>query len=281
MQSYRAGYTSLDVIKVGDFKLVLSHLLKVPEKDWRPKYGDLFERGILSPGNCILIRAPGASILVDPNDFALSSSPDSEYYPSPGYKPPPDLVTQLRTISVKPEDITHVVITHAHFDHYAGVTRKTSSGKFEPTYPRARYYLGAADWESQMIREDLEKENSEARNTLQVLHDLKMLELVKGAKILPGSVNIIPSPGESPGHQLLEVTSGDRSFYCVGDLFHHWVEVEEPDWGPDWADAKLNTVSKKMLSEAAASTNAIVIPGHMAPGRIRKKDGSFHWEEEK
>ncbi len=136
MQSYLAGDTSLDVIKVGDFKLLLSHMLKVPETAWRPKYGDLFERGISSPGNCILIRAPGASIMVDPNDFALSCSPDSEYYPSPDYKAPPDLVTQLETISVRPEDITHVVITHAHFDHYAGVTRKTNSGKLEPTFPK-------------------------------------------------------------------------------------------------------------------------------------------------
>ncbi len=108
-----------------------------------------------------------------------------------------------------------------------------------------------------------------------------MLELVRGPKTLHPSVNIIPAPGESPGHQLLEVTSAGKLFYCVGDLFHHWVEVEEPEWGPDWGDAKLNAVSKKMLSEAAVSTNALVIPGHMAPGRIRKKDGSFHWEAEK
>ncbi len=143
MQSYRAGDTSLDVIKVGDFKLLLSHMLKVPETAWRPKYGDLFERGIPSPGNCILIRAPGASIMVDPNDFALSCSPDSEYYPSPDYKAPPDLVTQLETISVRPEDITHVVITHAHFDHYAGVTRKTQLGKIRAHLPYSEILSGS------------------------------------------------------------------------------------------------------------------------------------------
>ena len=124
MQSYSAGDITLYVANVGDFKLVLSQMLKVPERDWRPKYGDLFTKPNLSPGNCILVRMPGASIVIDPNDYALSCSPDSEYYPAPDYRHPPDLVSQLATISVKPEGITHVVITHAHFDHYAGVTKK-------------------------------------------------------------------------------------------------------------------------------------------------------------
>lgn len=282
MKSYRSGKMDLDVIKVGDYKLLLSHMLKVSEKEWRPKYRELFERRIASPGNSTLVRTPGSFIIVDPDDFALSCRPDSEYHPGAGYKPPPDLLSQLEGISVKPEQVTDVVITHAHYDHYAGVTRKSRSGKFEPTFPKAKYYIGKADWESPMIKEDLKKENSEARDTLAVLSDRKMLELVTDPVTLANSVKIVPASGESPGHQLLQVQCAGQFYYCVGDLFHHWVEVENPDWNPDWADRQQNSVSRKMLYEAASNKNALVIPGHMNPGRIRKKeDGSFHWVDEK
>lgn len=282
LRSYRSGDASVFVINVGDFKLRLSNMLKVPEKDYRPKYGDLFDREILSPGNCILIKTTDGSIMVDPNDFAASCTKDSEYYPAPDYKAPPDLLAQLKSISAKPEDITHVVITHAHYDHYAGVTQRTQSGKYEPTFPNAKYYLGAADWESPPVKEGMQEKNSDVQNTLGVLYDRKMLELVSGPETLFGSVMIIPAHGESPGHQLLELqSSSGETFYCVGDLFHHWVEVDETDWGPDWADLEQNAETKRKFCETASSKKAIVIPGHMNPGRIvKKRDGVFHWEED-
>lgn len=282
MRSYRTGDVGVTVIKVADFKLVLSRMLSVPEEEWRPRYGNLFEVGVSSPGNCTLVRTPESLIMVDPNDFALSSGPDSEYHPGPGYEPPPDLLTQLETIHVKPEEITRVVITHAHYDHFAGITGKAGSGKFSPAFPDARYYIGKADWESPMIREELQKENPGALGALIALHDLKMLELVTGQKTLDRFVTILPAPGESPGHQLLQVDSSGQSLYCVGDLFHHWVEVENPDWNPAWADPERNAASRRTLFEAASSKKALVIAGHMNPGKInREGDGSFHWHEEK
>jgi glyoxylase-like metal-dependent hydrolase (beta-lactamase superfamily II) len=280
LQSYEAGNDELHVIKVGDFKLNLSQMLKVPEAEWRPKYGDLFETPVQSPGNCIFIRTTDASIVVDPNDYLASCTPDSEYYPSPDYQPPPDLVSQLSEISVRPENVTHVVITHAHYDHYAGVTRKNRSGKYEPTYPNARYFLGAKDWRSEMVREGLEKENSDTQKTLGTLNERKMLQLVDGDFSLSTDVRIISAPGESPGHQLVELQSAGQSFYCVGDLFHHWVEVNEPEWGADWADASSNGPSKRALCEAAVSKNSLVIPGHMSPGRVHLVEGSYRWKDE-
>jgi glyoxylase-like metal-dependent hydrolase (beta-lactamase superfamily II) len=280
-QSYRAGETSVHLIKVGDFKTSLSQQLNVPEKDWQPKYRDLFEKEILSPSNSALVRTAGSVIVVDPNDFVLTFPPQT--YPSSDYEVPPDLVTQLEGITVKTEDVTDVVITHAHYDHYAAVTRQDRSGKYTPTFPNAKYYLGAADWEHPMVKQELQEENSGARNSLGVLHEQKVLELVTGSKILNSAVRIIPAPGESPGHQILEVQSSGQTFYFIGDLFHHWVEVEEPNLNVTWADPKQNAVSKRMLREAASSRNALVIAGHMEPGKIRKKneDGAFEWEEEK
>jgi len=269
------------VLNLGDSKLNLSDFLKVSEEVWRPKYGKLFEQDIFTPGNTVYIKLPSASIIVDPNDYSESCQPGSKYFPSPGYQPPPTMLEQLDDLSVKPSDITKVIITHAHYDHYAGVTIKNKAGVYEPTFPNARYYLGAADWEaSELVGDALNKEGTPQRRTLGVLRDKKLLDLLRGTQSLDESMSIIPTPGESPGHQLLKVSSKGQSAYCVGDLFHHWVEIEEPGWGPEWVDVKKNLTSKKELCETAVSERALIIPGHMTPGRIRNREGSstnFQW----
>ena len=281
MKTFNAGKATVHVLKLADLRFRLADELKVDERDWRSKYGNLFEQATLIPSNAIYIKYLDLSIIVDPNDFSVSCPPDSEYFPYPDYKAPPDLLSQLTGISVRPEEINHVVITHAHHDHFAGVTR-LKGGKYAPTFPNAKYYLGAGDWESDEMKESLRNGGSYASKTFGVLRDYKMLEIVNGSLSLNNFVRILPFPGESPGHQILEVVAQDRSFYMVGDLFHHWVEIEELGWNPTWADARQNSASRKSLVELVLSKESIVIPAHMNPGRIRRKEGSsteHHWEE--
>jgi glyoxylase-like metal-dependent hydrolase (beta-lactamase superfamily II) len=281
MQSFSVGEATVRVFQTGDYKFRLADLLNVPESEWRPKYGDLFEKTLLVPSNSIHINLPAASILIDPNDYNASCPPGSEYFPSPDYHPPPGLLTQFRNLSMKPDDVTHVVITHAHYDHYAGVTRLLEEG-YEPSFPKAKYYLGAGDWDSDLVTKSLLKENSGVRKTLGVLRERKMLELISGVHDLTPNVQIIPAAGESPGHQALKLSSRGESLYCVGDLFHHSVEVESPSWCPEWADKEKNTASRFAISKLASSERALVMPGHMSPGRIMTKESSteFRWEAE-
>src|SRR5690349_17998006 len=43
----------------------------------------------------------------------------------------------LREAGVEPDSIDTVVMTHLHFDHSGGTTRKAASGKLEPVFRRA------------------------------------------------------------------------------------------------------------------------------------------------
>jgi glyoxylase-like metal-dependent hydrolase (beta-lactamase superfamily II) len=280
LQSFSIGEATVRVFQTGDYKFRLADLLNVPESEWKPRYGDIFEKTLFVPSNSVLIELPSTTILVDPNDYKASCPPSSEYFPGPEYKPPPDLIAQFKDFSKKPEDITHVLITHAHYDHYAGVTRLVD-GSYEPAFPNAKYYLGAEDWDSELVSKSLLKENSGARKTLGVLRDRKILELVRGVHNINDQVRIIPAPGESPGHQVLKLSSRGQSLYCVGDLFHHGVEVEQPNWCPEWADKVRNMESRTLVSKTAFVEKALVVPGHMKAGRIKTREGStteFLWE---
>jgi len=64
---------------------------------------------------------------VDANDYRATMTPDSQYA-LPDYTPPPAIPDQLTSLGVHPDDITHMVITHAHWDHFAGTTTLADGG---------------------------------------------------------------------------------------------------------------------------------------------------------
>ena len=269
------GPATVSVINLGDLKFSLAETLNVPESEWRPRYAAAFERQLLFPSQSIHIALPGASVLVDANNYAFSVTPDSPYLP-PNYQPPADLITQLLERNIYPEDITHLVITHAHFDHYAGVTTE-HDGQYLPSFPNAHCYLGGADWENPGIQRALQNTNSANSRTLGVLHQRGLLELVEGNRDLLPGLRIIAAPGESAGHQIVRVHLDGQTLYCLGDLYHHALEVEQPTWMVEWANPETNLASRHALAEAALAEDALLIPAHMPVGRLERTASGVRW----
>jgi glyoxylase-like metal-dependent hydrolase (beta-lactamase superfamily II) len=268
MESLDVGAARLTVINLGDLNFKLKDVISTQEAEWRPLYGSLFEQILPFPSQSVHVALDDSSILVDAGDYLKFAKEGAEYVDST-YTPPAGLVEQLLTIGVKQDEVTHVIITHAHYDHYAGITAE-KGGATLPTFPRARHLLGSGDWDWDEVKSALGNPLSNEAKTLGVIQRLGILDLVHGNKELTPGVQIISTPGESPGHQVLKVRSEGQTAYCVGDLFHHSVEVENPGWMASWCDAALNVRSRMMVLESAIQEDAIIIPAHMPPGRIKK-----------
>jgi len=276
VRTISVGFATVTVMNVGNVILTLSEIMNVSEGEWRPRYAADFEQPFVFPSQCIHIALPGASVLVDANDYAVSTPPGSAYAP-PNYQPPPGLIAQLLEQDIRPEDITHLVITHAHFDHYAGVTTRRN-GQAVPCFPHARCYLGKADWANPETQEALQNPDSEESRTFGVLHQLGLLELVDGDRELVPGVQIIAAPGESDGHQIVRMRSGDQTLYCLGDLYHHPVEVAQPSWMAQWANTDANLASRHSLAEAALAENALLIATHIPTiGRLARSEMGVTW----
>src|SRR6202158_3241430 len=57
------------------------------------------------------------------------------------------LIDALKLLGIEPGDITHVLLSHLHFDHCGGIVRRRPSGALEPAFPRARLLVQRGELE--------------------------------------------------------------------------------------------------------------------------------------
>ena len=277
MRTFRVGKASISLINLGDLGFKLKDVENVPENEWKQEYSDVFENTHPYPSQSVYISLPDQSVLVDAGDYSLFSIAESDYV-IPGYVPPPKLIEQLSEIGVSRHDIDCVVVTHAHYDHYAGVTI-ASHGTHVPTFPNATCFLGSEDFENPDTQKSLRDPDSEVRQTFGVLQKAGKLELVDRNRRLSDEIEIIASPGETPGHKIVRVRSEGETLYCVGDLFHHACEVEHVSWMASWDDPKTNVESRGELLGNALKEKAILAPSHMPLGRVESTPSGFRYVE--
>jgi glyoxylase-like metal-dependent hydrolase (beta-lactamase superfamily II) len=220
------------------------------------------------------VRIGHASILIDPGVGELD--PRSWLVTDLKLRRTPGVQAGLAARGIQPEQITHVLITHAHDDHFLGATVRRD-GQYLPRYPQARYVIGRADWADNPARED---PDSAVALRLGALDRLGLLDVVEGdAAIVPG-VTMIPAPGESPGHAIVHVASAGDHFYYLGDLYHHTCEVAHPDWVMTHRDTAAMIASRqRLLADAVPRGALMVFTHHIFPGcgRIVSTEGEYRW----
>jgi glyoxylase-like metal-dependent hydrolase (beta-lactamase superfamily II) len=274
VESRRLGDATVTAISDGAGYSTVIKALMVPEAVWRQEVEANDEGEVLLGFNVCHVRIGDASILID-TGFD-DPSPSSPWMP-PKYRRSPGVQAGLAALGIPPDAVTHVLITHAHGDHIAGATVERAGARL-PRYPNATYYIGRADWEGNPAREQA---GSLVAVHLGTLARLGQLELVDAEhEIVPG-VTMLPAPGETPGHCIVRVRSGGESFYFLGDLFHHPVEVTHLDWVSRGRDLEQMVASRRRLVEQALAEDALLMTAHMpfpAFGRIRRADGSVRWE---
>jgi glyoxylase-like metal-dependent hydrolase (beta-lactamase superfamily II) len=246
---------------------------QVREADWRPWMPEADAAGEMSWDTTLFhVRLGDASLLVDvghgevPERY-LGDAPDRRGRP---------LLEALAEIGVRAEDITHVVFTHAHGDHFFGAT--VGSKGEQAVFPRARHLIGRADWVGNPARE---RPGSAAAVELAALDRLGLLETVDGDQTIAPGIDVLHAPGESPGHQVLRVRSGGQLFYSLGDLFHHPVEVAHVNWIPEGRDLEATIASRSRIVQAAIAEDALCSFTHAAfPsfGRIVRAGAGQRWE---
>lgn len=220
--------------------------------------------GILGPDgrvvvgvNVVVARTPAATIVIDPCTFDHDSPWDAELAVVPGAH----MERGLSALGVDPGDVTHVLITHAHEDHFSGALGDRGGLRFAD----ALHMLPAADWQSIVLPGHPSAPSAgELRRRLTLSGRPGGGLLVQGDREVCDGVTLLSAPGETDGHQIVRMQAGGERVYVLGDLVHWPVELEDPElMGPTSSPSR---VRRRIIAETQEQPSTILFTHARFPG---------------
>lgn len=281
-RQYTVGSLSVSVISDGFIKLDAGAVFGlIPRIMWEPVIGreniDAEYRMPLGL-NCIVVRGGDDVVLMDTGVGNKPNAVVQRGYPGDhGY-----LLKGLAQLGLTPEDVTAVANTHLHADH-CGWNTVMRDDEAVPTFPNARYFVPAGEYETAMHPNERTRGAYFAEN-FEPLARSGQLELVDGEREIASGMHFLPTPGHTADHAAIVLSSGGETAIYAGDLIHHEVQIERLTWIPAFDVLPLVTLeTKKKLIERAVRENALLISVHSAfpgVGRLREENGRRAWVAE-
>lgn len=151
--------------------------------------------------SCYLLQTEGKNILFDTGNGAEDSL----------------LLKALESLSITPNDINAIFLTHLHGDHIGGLVK---DGK--PVFEKASVFISTPEYDGWMNMEE-ERKNK----TFAILETYKnKIHLFNFSDTLPYGIVALDASGHTPGHTIYRI----GNCMIVGDLLHAVaLQLEYPD----------------------------------------------------
>jgi glyoxylase-like metal-dependent hydrolase (beta-lactamase superfamily II) len=156
------------------------------------------------------------------------------------------LAARLREIGLEPHDVTHVVLTHLHFDHCGGVVTRDGSGGMQPAFPRARHFVQRVELDAAEHPTD-ERSAAAYRHVPECVDPLRrhrLLEVLDGPTALTPRLRVVVTGGHTASHQCPVFTDGGGGFAHLGDVAPTRAHMK-PAWNQAYDTDPLETIAAK------------------------------------
>lgn len=182
---------------------------------------DLFSRHGKAwlPIGCFLLRAAGRLVLVDAGMGPAMRDDGGARLLVGG-----QLLTGLRAAGVSPAEVDHVVCTHLHTDHCGWLFGLDG----QPVFPGADIWFGAADW-THFVTDPGALMFDHIRHGFQAADASRLRPVGSDTAVAPG-VDLLMTPGHTPGHLSVVVSSGRERALLLGDAIVCPAQLDEPAW---------------------------------------------------
>lgn len=199
--------------------------------------------------NFLHVRTGGVSMLIDPGGWS------QEHVRRLDDLRPVSIDDNLDLLGLDPAEVTDVVVSHGHPDHFLGIF---SGDRLR--FPNARHHLHHRDLDGDGLPE---RDYVEVKAAFGLARDAGLLRPVDAAEaeIVEG-VTMIHTGGESGGHCVVRISDGADTLFYLADLIHLPAEAHHLTWAMrNRNTAELASGRRRVFGEAE-KRNAIVIYTH-------------------
>jgi glyoxylase-like metal-dependent hydrolase (beta-lactamase superfamily II) len=120
-----------------------------------------------------------------------------------------------------------VMCTHLHFDH-VGWNTQLVDGEWVPTFPNARYLFNKTEydyWDGGAAGYAITFDTA-VRPVLKA----GLVDFIDETHRITDEVGFEPTPGHSPGHMSVTLSSQGEQAIITGDMVHHPIQFVSPEW---------------------------------------------------
>lgn len=133
-----------------------------------------------------------------------------------------NISTNLEIFGYSPNDVDHVIISHLHYDHVAGLTHGDGVSAVKSTLPNAQIWVQKKEWDFALSMVEETNALSDVPYQLDDLYRLVsdgQIRFISESRkeIIPG-IEVIRTGGHTPGHQIVRLRDEDKIAYYFGDL---------------------------------------------------------------
>ncbi len=229
---------------------------------------------VVFPFTCFLVRSGDTKVLIDTGLGPINMM---------GFKGGA-LFSELAAEGIRPEDIDVVFITHLHVDH-AGNVAHIDDATARPAFPKATYRWTSGEnayWNGPAMEPSSrwpEDTKAYLRGVFSAVES-RFEPAEDGMTVAPG-INVISTPGHTPGHAGIVLSSGHQRAFVLGDAISCPVQLEETEWsGLGDIDKDLARRSQEAVVRELEGTDDLMTAAHfpgLTFGRVLRGEGKRYW----
>ena len=159
----------------------------------------------------LLLKGNGKIILIDNGNGSKFTDKQIDIYRLDTQHS--NLESSLANKGVSFSDVTDVILTHLHFDHAGGSTKK-DNGELIPSFPNATYYVQKKHWERSQNPSEKDR-GSFMYDDFMPLKSASVLELLEGNEKVFPNISFMLCDGHTDAQQLPKISDGTTTLlYC-------------------------------------------------------------------
>ncbi len=159
------------------------------------------------------------------------------------------------------KNITHMVLTHLHFDHAGGAVLYDENNNLVPAFPNAKYYVSEKNWDAGLNPSPRDRASYIKENYI-LLKEFGQLELVPENSNIIDGIDTYTVNGHTYGQQLIKISDNNDTLVFCSDLIPLESHLKLP-WimGYD-LNAALTLKEKKEFLDLASENNWLLFFYH-------------------